>query len=113
MPPFRERFDLFVFGRVLSAIREQGQETLNLLLAVRRELGMLSAEVKAFALRMDAATNNIAADIRRLKDKSPTMSEEDKAELDRIAGNSEAIAADPENPDPEPTPPTEPASDNG
>ena len=37
MPPFRERFDLFVFGRVLSAIREQGQETLNLLLAVRRE----------------------------------------------------------------------------
>lgn len=67
---------------------------------------MASQEVKASLARIDTATNNIAADIKRLKDRvAPGMSDQEVAEIqteaDRIAARLEGIASDPENPDPE------------
>jgi hypothetical protein len=71
----------------------------------QREILMATAELKAALAKIDAATDNIAADIKRLKDKVGTgMSDADvasvQAEADRIASKLEGIAADPDNPDP-------------
>ncbi len=63
---------------------------------------MSSAESLALLQRMDVATTNIAADIRRLKDKTDDPAVQ--AELERQASRLEAMAADPENPDPEAPP---------
>lgn len=67
-----------------------------------KELLMSNAESLALLKRMDVATTNIAADIRRLKDK--TDDPEVKAGLEAQASRLEAMAADPENPDPEAPP---------
>ena len=66
---------------------------------------MATAELKAALKKIDTATDNIAADIQRLKEKVTTgMSDADVAEVqadaDRIASRLEGIAADPDNPDP-------------
>jgi len=70
------------------------------------ENAMATAEVKAALGRIDATTNNIAADVKRLKDKVGTgMSEAEVAEVqadaERIATRLEGIANDPDNPDPD------------
>jgi hypothetical protein len=66
---------------------------------------MASAELKAALAKIDTATDNIAADIQRLKDKVGTgMSDAEVAEVQdlatAIAAKLEGIAADPDNPDP-------------
>lgn len=66
---------------------------------------MAAADVKAVLKRIDTATDNIAADIKRLKDViKPGMTDQEVAdvqeEAERIAGKLEGIAADPDNPDP-------------
>lgn len=70
-----------------------------------RKLVMASAELKAALKKIDTATDNIAADIQRLKEKIGTgMSDADvasvQAEADRIADRLTAIAADTEDPTP-------------
>lgn len=70
-------------------------------------------DLKAGIVRINTATNNISADIQRLKDKiSTSMSPADVADvqsrLSVVADNLEKIAADPDNPDPTPTPEPEP-----
>lgn len=66
---------------------------------------MASEAIKAALAKIDTATDNIAADIQRLKDRIGTgMSDaevaEVQAEADRISAKLEGIAADPDNPDP-------------
>jgi hypothetical protein len=66
---------------------------------------MAAADVKAILKRMNDATNNIAEDVRRLKENSkPGMTEQEaadvQAEAEGIAARLETIAADPDNPDP-------------
>lgn len=87
-----------LFDQILTRLRA--------LEAQGSELLMASQEVKASLARIDAATNNIAADIQRLKDGvKPGMTEQEVAEVqqeaDRIAARLEGIAADPDNPDPQ------------
>lgn len=54
-----------------------------------------NAEVLAYAQRIDAATNNIAADIQKILD-NPTnvLSDEDRATLEASVGALEALAAE-------------------
>jgi hypothetical protein len=78
----------------LRALGAQGKQAL-----------MASAEIKAALAKIDTATDNIAADIKRLKAlivPGMTTAEvaEVQAEADRIAAKLEGIAADPDNPDP-------------
>lgn len=99
-----------LFGRVLVEIRDQVGATRAIVLAIQRGVDMVRQEVKDFAARMDAATNNLAADIQRIKDQlaaAGKLTDEEKAELERIASRAEAMANDPDNPDPE-APPVEP-----
>lgn len=65
---------------------------------------MASAELKAALKKIDTATDNIAADLVRLKERIGTgMTDAEvadvQAEADRLATKLEGIAADPENPD--------------
>jgi len=78
----------------LRALEAQGEEVL-----------MASADIKAALAKIDAATDNIANDVQRLKDRIlPGMTEQEVAEIqveaDRIATKLEGLAADPDNPDP-------------
>ncbi len=52
--------------------------------------------------RLDAATNELASDLRALRDKiaAGTVTDADMAELDRVASALEALGQDPENPVP-------------
>lgn len=89
--------------RVLDTILTR----LRALEAQNGDLLMASAELKAALAKIDTATDNIAADIRRLKDKIGTgMTEAEvaavQADADRLVTKLEGIAADPDNPDPEP-----------
>lgn len=77
-------------------VLEQGKLLERLLTMSKNQLEALK--------RIDAATTNIAGDIRRLKDKVDDP--EVNAELEKQASRLEAMAADPENPDPE-APPVE------
>lgn len=66
---------------------------------------MATAELKAALAKIDTATDNIAADIQRLKGQIGTgMSDADvaavQAEADRIASKLEGIAADSDDPVP-------------
>lgn len=74
-------------------------------------------EWEQFRDRVDKATTNIAGDLQRLKDRldeQGQVSPEEKAEMERIASRLEAIAADPENPDPQdPNPVPEPGTGEG
>jgi hypothetical protein len=79
---------------LITAIHHQGERLL-----------MASAELKAALKKIDTATDNIAADIQRLKDKIvPGMTEAEVAEVqvlaDAVVAKLEGIAADPDNPDP-------------
>lgn len=79
----------------LRALEAQGSELL-----------MAAADVKAVLNRIDVATNNIAEDVRRLKDGvKPGMTEAEVAEVqaqgDAIATKLEGIAASTEDPVPE------------
>jgi len=82
---------------ILKSIHELKQQGAKILMA--------SAELKAALAKIDTATDNIAADIQRLKAKIGTgMSDADVAEVqakaDAIVTKLEGIAADPDNPDP-------------
>jgi ribosome-associated translation inhibitor RaiA len=70
-----------------------------------RRILMASAELKAALKKIDLATDNIAADITRLKERiQPGMTEAEVAEVQALAealvAKLEGIAADPDNPDP-------------
>lgn len=76
---------------------------------------MAKAELLALAATFDEITNNIAGDILRLKAKIvPGMSDADVAEVqaafEGVASRLQAVANDPDNPDPigPPDPPVEP-----
>lgn len=103
------------------------QERLDLLLThIHRvftqgeQLMSAADDLKAGIAKIDSATNNIAADIQRLKDKitssmSPADVADVKAQLDAAVSRLEGIAADPDNPDPaasapEPVPEPEPGA---
>lgn len=61
----------------------------------------VSAQIQAFSDRVNAATNEIAADLKALRDKiaaGTPLSPEDAAVLDGLATRLEAIGVDPENP---------------
>jgi hypothetical protein len=55
----------------------------------------LNPEVAGYAQRIDAATNDIAADIQRILD-SPTtsLSDEDRQALELVVGNLDALGAE-------------------
>jgi predicted outer membrane protein len=54
-----------------------------------------NAEVLAYAERIDAATNNIAADIKKiLENPGNVLSDEDRATLDASVAKLEALAAE-------------------
>lgn len=78
---------------------------------------MASAEIKAALAKIDVATDNIALDVQRLKEKidtglTPVEVADLQAEADRIAAKLEGIAADPDNPEPvDPVDDSEPATD--
>jgi len=67
---------------------------------------MLSEETKGILGRIDTATNNIAEDIRGLKEKidAGASDEEVKAALEQVAVRLEGIAASTDDPVPAPTP---------
>jgi len=88
-------------------------EATNRVLIQGASLMAASDDMKADLGKIDAATNNIAADIQRLKDKiSSSMSPADvadvKSALARTVTRLEGLAADPSNPDPTPEPQPQP-----
>lgn len=56
----------------------------------------LSGQVQAFAQKVDAASNQIAAKIQRLLDKQTGISQEDQAEFDKIVSSLEQLGKDEE-----------------
>jgi hypothetical protein len=82
----------------LQALRTQGAQHMA-----------VSEAIRTFASRVDIATNEIASDLKALRDKiaaGTPLTAEDQAELDRMASRLEDIGKDPENPVPgEPTEP--------
>jgi len=92
----------------LVSVHEQLDTILTLERAGHRRIGelvMASAEIKAALAKIDAATDNIAADVQRLKERiAPGMTQaevdEIQKEADRIATKLEGIAADNEDPVP-------------
>lgn len=77
------RFDIHVHHHGLDELRE-------LLMAV-------SAQIQAFSDRVNAATNEIAADLKALRDRIASgLSAEDAALLDGLAAKLEAMGQDPE-----------------
>jgi hypothetical protein len=86
-----------VFDRLVTKI--------NRILRLCEVQHMASAEIKAALAKIDTATDNIAADIVRLKEKIGTgMTDAEVAEvqagLDKTVTKLEGIAADPDNPEP-------------
>jgi len=86
-----------MLGRILTR--------LGVLEAQGERLVMAGAELKAGMKRIDAATTNIAADLKRLKDKVGTgMTDAEVADvqaaIDAQATRLEGMANDPDNPDP-------------
>jgi|SRR6185436_2491299 len=84
---------------------ERATAKLDAIFAQNERLLMAAADVKAALAKIDAATNDIAADIKGLKAKIGTgMTDaevaEVQAEADRLATKLEGIAADTENPVP-------------
>lgn len=80
-------------------------DRLDLILTRLEHLDMATVELKAALAKIDTATDNIAADIVRLKAKIGTgMSDADvaevQAEADKLVKKLEGLAADPDNPDP-------------
>lgn len=60
----------------------------------------VSAQIQAFRDRVNAATNEIAADLKALRDKiaaGTTLTPEDAAVLDGLATKLEAMGQDPES----------------
>jgi ribosome-associated translation inhibitor RaiA len=103
MSNFPDRIDIHVHATDQELRRVT--QLLERILTQGRELLMASAELKAVLARVDTATDNIAADIRRLKDKIGTgMTDDEVAEVqglaEAVASKLEGIAADPDNPDP-------------
>jgi len=64
---------------------------------------MVSAQIQAFSDRVNSATNEIASDLKALRDKvaaGQPLSPEDVALLDSAASRLEVMGVDPENPVP-------------
>jgi hypothetical protein len=70
---------------------------------VRRNHMAESAQITAFRLRVEAATNELASDLKALRDKiaaGTPLTPEDMASLDGIATQLEAMGVDPADPIP-------------
>jgi hypothetical protein len=83
-------------AKILHAIGALEAHTKGNLMAV-------SAQIQAFSDRVNAATNEIASDLQKLRDKvaaGTQLSAEDAAVLDAAASKLEAMGVDPENPVP-------------
>lgn len=68
----------------------------------------------ASLLRLDSVTNEIAADLKKLRDEiknDDDVSDESLAKLDSHIDTLEGIGADPTDPAPDPNPPTDPPVD--
>jgi hypothetical protein len=72
-------------------------------LGLRRQIMAVSAQIQAFSDRVNTATNEIAADLKALRDKiaaGTALTPEDVAVLDGLASRLEAMGADPSDPVP-------------
>jgi hypothetical protein len=81
------RFDVHLHHHGLDGLKEQ-------LMAV-------SAQIQAFSDKVNAATNEIAKDLKDLRDKiaaGTALTPEDSAVLDGIVTTLEKLGQDPENP---------------
>lgn len=88
-----EKLDRILTG--LSELKTQGAQHMT-----------RSDEVLAIVGRLDGATNELANDLRDLRDKiaAGTIGDAELAQLDRVTTALEALGRDPENPVPEPAP---------
>ena len=83
-------------AKILHAIGALEAHTKGNLMAV-------SAQIQQFSDRVNTATNEIAADLKALRDKvaaGTPLTPEDASALDGIASRLEAMGVDPENPVP-------------
>lgn len=71
-----------------------------------RENMARDAQLQLFIDRLNASTNEIAKDLKELRDaiKNDTVTDEMLAKLDAAITTNEKLGQDPENPVPEPTP---------
>lgn len=96
LQPVQDRLDLLV--ATVNRVLTQGERVMT-----------AADDLKAGIAQINEATNNIASDIQRLKDKiSSSMSAADVAdvqgELTGAVSRLQGLAADPDNPDPAATP---------
>jgi acetylornithine deacetylase/succinyl-diaminopimelate desuccinylase-like protein len=102
------RIDLHVHphessDRVAEKLAEILHAVVGLTTITKERLMAVSAQVQAFSDRVNAATNEIASDLKTLRDKiaaGSTLSAEDQALLDSAASRLEAMGVDPEDPVP-------------
>jgi hypothetical protein len=69
--------------------------------SVKESLMAVSKQIQEFSDRVNVATNELAADLKGLRDKivaGTALTPEDTAVLDGIATKLEAMGSDPENP---------------
>lgn len=85
-----------ILDKVLPLTKDDGKnlhDKLNRILERLEKPMAESPEVTAFRARVEAALANVSADIQRLLDRNPGLSDEDKAALETIATNLENLAA--------------------
>lgn len=82
---------------------QQSAKVLAELQALKEAVMTQADTIRALAGRLDAATNEIATDLKALRDKvaEGTVTEADLAPLDATITRLEALGADPENPVPD------------
>lgn len=70
------------------------------LTGLEEQIMAVSAQIQAFSDRVNLATNEIASDLKALRDKIAAggLGPDDLAVLDGIASKLEAMGVDPENP---------------
>jgi methyl-accepting chemotaxis protein len=89
-----------VFKSIVLKKLKRIEEALELLAEKVGEIMAVSLEVQQVVAQLDQATNDIAARIQALLDRSPSLSEEDKAELNRVVLALQELGKDPANPVP-------------
>lgn len=104
-----DRVDLHVYfhhehpDRVTAMLDQILHAVANLATHTKESLMTVTAQIQEFSDRVNAATNEIAADLQALRDKvaaGTPLTEEDTALLNAAASRLEAMGADPENPVP-------------
>lgn len=89
---------------MLTALHDDVRRISAHLQALGARLMNASDQIAAFAARLDAATTEIAKDLKELRDKvaaGSALTPEDAAKLDALAARLERMGQDPGNPVPE------------